>query len=74
LELNVLKEPAYDYDAECEEPVPIHVVHDPKVKRRVESLELDFDDYARNCDSPRMRNYLENKLTNNFRSSDNKFY
>lgn len=29
LGLNVLKEPAYDYEAECVEPVPIHVILDP---------------------------------------------
>jgi len=74
LELNDLKEPAYDYDAESKEPVPIYVVHDPKLKRRAEIIELDFDEFARNSDSPRIQNYLENKLKNNFRSSDNKFY
>lgn len=72
--MNEVKEPSYDYAAECEEPVPIKVVLEPSVKRRDEALEIDFHEAVGNCDSPRLLSYIEKKLHNKFRSSENQFY
>ena len=50
------------------------VVLEPVVKKRVESLQIDFHDVVGNCDSPKLRSYLDKKLNNKFRSSENQFY
>ena len=36
--------------------------------------EFNFEDAIANCDSPKLRNYLDAKINNKYRSTDNQFY
>ena len=65
----------YDYEEESLEPLPpVEKGCCVKLKRREPALQFNFDEIVKNCDSSKLKKYLDAKVNNKFRSSDNKFY